>query len=192
MSNSEKTKQLVEGAVMVALAAALSFVKVFQMPWGGSITAVSMLPIIVYSLRHGAKKGFFVAFVYSLFQFAMGAADGLFSWGLTPVSLIGCIFFDYIGAFTVIGFSGFFHDKGIKGCIAGTVTAGVLRFICHFLSGAIIWHSFGELWQGFVTENPWLYSFVYNGAYMLPEIIFTAIGAVILFKVPQTKKLVAN
>lgn len=189
MSNTTKTRELVEGAIMVALAAVLSCIKVFKMPWGGSITLLSMLPIVVFSIRYGVKKGLFVSFVYSLFQLGLGIADGLFSWGLTPAMLIGSILLDYVLAFTMIGFGGLFRDKGIGGWISGTVLAGFLRFVSHFLSGVVIWHSFGELWSGFVTENEWLYSLVYNGAYMLPEIIFTAVGAFVLFKIPQTKRL---
>ena len=62
----------------------------------------------------------------------------------------------------------------------------------HFLSGVVIWHSFGELWGGFSTESSVLYSLLYNGAYMVPEMIFTVIGAVVLLKAPQTKKLILN
>ena len=58
----------------------------------------------------------------------------------------------------------------------------------HFISGCVIWKSFGELWTGFSTENTYLYSLLYNGAYMLPEMIFTIAGAVALLKVPQTAK----
>ena len=105
--------------------------------------------------------------------------------------LIGSILLDYVLAFTVVGLAGIFRNKGLPGYIGGTVFAGVLRFISHFLSGVVIWHSFGELWSGFVTDNEWLYSLVYNGVYMLPEIIFTVIGAVILFSVPQLRKLFA-
>ena len=65
-----KTRELVEGAVMVALASALSLVKIIEMPWGGSVTLLSMLPIVVYSIRYGIKKGIFASFVYSLFQLA--------------------------------------------------------------------------------------------------------------------------
>lgn len=188
MKNS-KTQTLVEGAVMIALATVLSFIQVFKLPWGGSITLLSMLPIAVFSIKHGVKKGLAVSFVFSLIQFGQGAADGLFGWGLTAGMLIACILLDYILAFTVIGLAGAFKNKGIIGWVLGTVMALVLRFVCHFLSGVVIWHSFGQLWDGFSTDNTYLYSLLYNGAYMLPEIVFTTIGAVILFKVPQTRKL---
>ena len=183
-----KTKILVEGAVMVALATVLSFIRVFKLPWGGSITLLSMLPIVLFSIRRGVSWGLAVSFVFSLIQFAQGIMDGLFGWGLTLGMLIACILLDYIGAFTVLGIAGCFRKKGLPGWIGGISLAVGLRFALHFLSGVVIWHSFGELWSGFATENTYLYSFLYNGCYMLPELVFTLAGAVALLKVPQTKR----
>ncbi len=174
---------------MVALATVLSFIRVYKLPWGGSITLLSMLPIVVYSIKRGVGYGFAASFLFSLVQFIQGITDGLFGWGLTPGMLVACILIDYIFAFTVLGVAGIFRRKGIAGWIAGTVLAVFGRFVCHLLSGVVIWHSFGELWNGFSTNNEWLYSFLYNGSYMLPEMIFTTIGAVALFTVPVTKKL---
>lgn len=185
---NQKTLLIAEGAAMVALAAVLSFIKVYQLPWGGSITLLSMLPIVLYSIRRGVKAGLVVSFVYALIQFGQGVMDGLFGWGLTPGTLIACIVLDYIGAFFVLGLAGLFHKRGLVGWIGGIVLAVVLRFVMHFLSGAVIWKSVGELWSGFSTENTYLYSFLYNGSYMLPELIFTVIGAVALLKAPATRR----
>ena len=142
--------------------------------------------------KDGVKKGLLVSFVFSLFQLGQGIMDGLFTWGLTPAMLIGSILLDYVFAYTAIGIGGMFRNKGVGGWIAGTVIAGLARFVSHFLSGVVIWHSFGQLWDGFSTDNEWLYSLVYNGAYMLPEIVFTVICAVILFNIPQTRKLITG
>ena len=184
-----KTKILVEGAAMVALATVLSFIRVFKLPWGGSVTLLSMLPIVLFSIRRGMKPGLTAAFAYSLTQFAQGIMDGIFGWGLTPGMLIACIFLDYIGAFTILGIAGCFRKKKLPGWIGGIALAISLRFLFHFFSGVVIWHSFGELWNGFSTENTYLYSFLYNGCYMLPELIFTLAGAVALLSAPQTKRL---
>ena len=189
---NEKTKLLAEGAAMVALATVLSFIRVFKLPWGGSITLLSMLPIVLFSIRRGVKMGLVVSFVYALVQFGQGILDGLFGWGLTAGMLIACIVLDYLAAFTVLGLAGLWRIKGLPGWLAGILLAVGLRFICHFLSGVVIWGSFGELWSGFSTDNTWLYSFLYNGCYMLPEMIFTMIGAVALLKAPQTKRLLLN
>ena len=189
---NEKTKLLAEGAAMVALATVLSFIRVFKLPWGGSITLLSMIPIVLFSIRRGVKMGLVVSFVYALVQFGQGILDGLFGWGLTAGMLIACIVLDYLAAFTVLGLAGLWRKKGLPGWLAGILLAVGLRFICHFLSGVVIWGSFGELWSGFSTDNTWLYSFLYNGCYMLPEMIFTMIGAVALLKAPQTKRLLLN
>lgn len=182
---------LTEGAIMVALATVLSFIVIYRLPWDGAITLLSMLPICLYSIKYGVKKGLITAFAYSLIQFFQGIGLGLFGWGLSPMALVGCIFFDYIFAFTVIGFAGLWRTKGAVGWIGGTVFALFLRFACHFISGVLIFHSFGELWEGFSTNNTFLYSLLYNGSYMLPEMVFTAIGAFILFKIPQTRKMLS-
>ena len=190
---NEKLKTMVEGAAMVALSTVLSFIPIIQLPWGGTVTLLSMLPIAVFSIRRGVKAGFTASFVYSLIQFAQGIMKGLFGWGLTPLMLAACIFLDYIGAFTVLGVSGAFRKKKFPGWIGGTALAVVLRFVFHFLSGVVIWKSVGELWNGFSTDNTYLYSFLYNGCYMLPELIFTLAGAVALLKIPQTRRfLIAN
>ncbi|MBQ2999564.1 MAG: energy-coupled thiamine transporter ThiT [Clostridia bacterium] len=188
-----KTKMLVEGAVMVALATILSYLRIVKFPWGGSITVLSMLPIIVFALRYGVKSGLAVSLVYAIVQLGQGILfDGLLGWGLSVPMLIACIFLDYLGAFTVLGLAGMFGNKSWGGIIGGTVTAMLLRLVFHLISGVVIFHSAGMLWDGFATENTWLYSLVYNGAYMLPEIIFTTAGALVLFKTPQMRKILVG
>lgn len=188
--HNTKTQIMVEGAVMVALATALSFVPIIQLPWGGTVTLLSMLPIAIFSIRRGIKPGFAASFLYALIQFAQGAMKGLFGWGLTPGMLTACIFLDYMGAFLVLGIAGIFRRKNFPGWMGGITLAVCLRFLFHFLSGVVIWHSAGELWNGFSTDNTWLYSFLYNGCYMLPELVLTLAGAAALLKAPQTKKLI--
>lgn len=134
----------------------------------------------------------FASFVFSLIQFGQGVMDGLFAWGLTPAMLIACILLDYIGAYSVIGVAGVFRNKDFTGWVSGTILAVILRYTFHVLSGIVIWHSVGSIWEGFSTDNEVLYSLVYNAAYMLPELIFTLIGAVALLKIPQTKKIITQ
>lgn len=182
-SKASKTLKLVEGAIMVALAFVLSFVRPFKLQWGASITLLSMLPICIYSIRHGIKAGLCVSFVYSLFQFGQGVMDGLFGWGLTVPMLIACILFDYILAYTAVGFAGIFRKLGGVGKVLGVVIALLGRFAFHFLSGVVVWKSMGQLWESdLFINNSVLYSIVYNGAYMLPEIILTSIGTVLIYK----------
>ncbi len=189
-SNSRKnnTKRLVLTAVLIALAAVLSMVKVYQLPLGGSITLLSMLPIALISIEYGIRWGMTGAFAFSIIQLGFGINEGLFGWGLSPLALVGSIVLDYLLAFSVLGLSGVFRRKGTFGICAGVALAVCLRFVCHLLSGAIIF----DIWMPEDWSNPWLYSLIYNGSYMLPELIFTMIGSVVLFKTPQFAKLVES
>lgn len=179
-----KTKKLVTTAVMIALAAVLSMVKIWKMPWGGSVTLLSMVPIVIVSLKYGTKWGLFSAFVYSLVQLFLDLGE-LMSWGLTPAILIGSFAFDYILAYTALGLAGIFGNKSIEKVTAGISLAVFIRFVCHFISGSVL---FGEMaWEGW---NKFAYSFCYNGAYMLPELILTVIGTIVIYKIPSINKLI--
>ena len=185
-----RIRTLCECAIMLALAVALSYVKIWTLPFDGSITLLSMLPICLVSIKHGIGWGLGTAFCYSWFQILQG---GVFSWGLTPIMLLGSLFLDYILAFTVLGLAGILRKKGTWGIIVGVIAVCILRFIVHFLAGVILWANleqfvaFGKEW----VNQPVLYSICYNGIYMLPETILTSVGAFILFRVPQLKKLLA-
>lgn len=170
-------------AIFVALASVLSLIKVYELPLGGSITLLSMLPIVMASCMLGLKWGFIASFCYSLVQLGLGIAEGLFGWGLTPAALIGAILLDYIIPFTVLGIAGFMAKKGLGYILTGTALALFLRFLSHLLSGAIIF----DIWCEW--ENVWFYSLCYNGSYMLPELILTLVGAAVIFNVPQIKKM---
>lgn len=170
---------LTQCALLLAMGTVLSMIPIFEMPFGGSVTLLSMLPICLVGILHGPSWGFGTAFVYSVIQLMLSKC---FAWGLTPTVLIVCILADYIVAFTALGITGFFRGSRLNMC-AGISVALILRMGCHYLSGVTIWAaSAPEGW------NPWLYSIVYNGAYMLPEIAFTMVGAIILTAIPQLKR----
>ena len=187
MNSQNKTKIMGEASIMLALATILSLIKIWQMPLGGSITCVSMLPICIISYRHGMKWGFLTSFVYSLIQLFLGITmSGLLGWGLTASMLIGCILFDYIVPYSVIGISGIFRNKGRIGWYAGMVLAFMLRLMSHFVSGYVIFKNF-EQWQLFgrtIVNSPILYSICYNAFYLLPELIITLIVTVLLQRTP--------
>lgn len=177
------TKRMVLTALLISLATVLSIIKVIKMPLGGSVTLLSMLPIAMLSIEYGIKWGISSAFLYSIVQLCLDFGEVL-SWGLTPVVLIGTIVFDYVLAYTALGISGAFRKKGVKGICIGIFIALLIRFISHFISGAILFANWcPEGW------NIVMYSLCYNGAYMLPEMIFTMIGASVMFKLPQINKL---
>ncbi|MCL2018136.1 MAG: energy-coupled thiamine transporter ThiT [Oscillospiraceae bacterium] len=187
---NQKTLILVECAIMLGLAIALSFVKIIRMPFGGSVTLLSMLPIAVVSIRHGLKWGLPVAFLFSLIQFFTSLGE-VMTWSLTPAVFAGMTFLDYILAYTVIGLAGVFRKKGVEGQCLGVATALTLRFFSHFLSGVILWGEYKAYYEWASDLSVPVYSLVYNGIYMFPEIIFTTIGAVVLLKTPYIRKLFA-
>lgn len=180
-------------SVFIALATGLSMIKVINMPLGGSVTLMSMVPIVFISCALGAKWGLGTAFVYSLIQLGLGiAVDGLFAWGLTPACLIGTILLDYIVPFTLLGISGIFAKKGVLYITLGTAFAVILRFLCHFASGYIIFANFEKfvvLGSSFVGR-PALYSLCYNGLYMLPELIITVVATALIFRFSQVNKFI--
>ena len=183
-----KLRALCESAIMLALAVVLSYIKFWELPFDGSITLFSMLPVCLISVKYGIKWGLGTAFCFSWFQILQG---GVFSWGLTPVMLIGSLLLDYILAYTVIGFAGMFRKKGYWGILCGITLVCALRFLIHFLAGIILWANleefvaFGATWVG----RPVLYSICYNGVYMLPETVLTVAVAALLLKIPQIKRL---
>ena len=190
MTNTKRTRvfALCECAMMLALAVVLSYVKIFTLPFDGSITLFSMLPICLISIKYGIGWGLGTAFCYAWFQILQG---GVFAWGLTPTMLIASLFLDYILAFTVLGLAGLFRKKGLLGMVMGVVMVCALRFLVHFVAGVVLWANleqfvaFGKEW----VNRPALYSICYNGIYMLPETVMTSIGAWLLLKIPQMKRI---
>lgn len=192
-----KTRILVEGALMVALATVLSILPFIELPHGGSITLLSMLPMVVMSCRHGVKWGLFTSFVFGLAELALGLKN--LAYCQTLVAQIGCVMLDYLLAFTVLGLAGFFarpFKNRLVGVAVGTAAVCGLRFLCSFLSGYIVWYDYEYAfsWMGNFGVGTWLnerlgehalcwvYSFAYNLSYMLPETVLTVAGAVLLCK----------
>lgn len=179
MSNTttSKTRTLVEGALMIALATVLSYIKLMELPQGGSIT-LEMIPLVLMGLRNGTKWGCFTGLVHGLLQMIIGFDNVLYC--NTLGAQIGCILLDYLLAFTVLGLAplvaGRFGNKAL-GVGAGAAVCGLLRFVCSFLSGWLLWGSWA--WEGW---SPWAYSLAYNGSYMLPNTVIMVIVCVLLYK----------
>lgn len=190
-SMSKKTQNLVLGGILVALGTVLSFITLFHLPYGGSITLCSMLPVMLFAYRCGAKWGLGAGFVYSVLQLLFGLSD---LRGISAGMVVGSVLLDYLLAFTVLGLAGMFRGKIKHNAAAmtlGALVCGLLRYLCSFLSGWLLWASFSETadMQAFIadfipplsnltgTTLSVVYSLVYNGVYMIPEIIVTCIVA---------------
>lgn len=176
--NISKTRKLVEAALMIALATVLSYVKVFEAPMGGSITAFSQVPIIIIGYRLGLKWGLFTGVVHGILQMLLQGL-GNFAYVQGIGSYLILIFFDYVLAFAVLGIGGAIFSKAIKiqplGIALGAVVASAMRFICHFISGVTIWGEYADGWK-----SVWVYSLGYNGFYMLFECLISVVGVIAL------------
>ena len=208
-----KTKRLTESAMLIALSVVLELVGktiIPPMPFGGQLTLMSMLPIVLISYRHGVKWGLISGFGYSLVQMALGAGTvtaafqpGYFGDGaMIGRALIMCLL-DYMAAYTLLGLGGLFRGRVQghgKALALGSVTALSARYACHVLSGYILFSGWAEWFftqEGFpawgstlaATLEPgmlgFVYSLVYNGLYMVPEMILTAIAAALVGRIPQ-------
>lgn len=173
------TRKLVEAALMIAIATVLSLFKI-DLPFGGGVTIVSMLPLVIHSHRYGVKWGVFTTFVYSVFQLLLGMDN--VSYASNIIGAVVIILFDYIIAYTVIGLASLF-GKDSKGIVLGILFAFFLRFLCHYITGVFIWDGWmPETFMNLPMTSPWIYSLLYNGWYMLAETILTILVALLLNK----------
>ncbi|MEM2130333.1 MAG: energy-coupled thiamine transporter ThiT, partial [Candidatus Bathyarchaeia archaeon] len=153
-SSRSRTKLIAEIAIFVALSSVLSYVKVFSLPNGGSVTAGSMIPILWLALRRGAKVGLFAAAVYGCVQLVLDP------FIFHPVQVL----LDYPIAFGMLGLAGFFQSRPFVG-----VNVGILgRFLAHFICGVIFFADYAP--EGM---HPIVYSAIYNGSYLLPELVIS-------------------
>ena len=185
--------KLTECAIMLALATVLSFIKIIQMPMGGSVTLCSMLPIILIGIKHGKLTGASVGLLYSLLQLVMDLPGGnVFYVGMSAGVVVIVALFDYIVPFTFLGLAGMFRKIGTEkipalGSYIGIVIVIAARFLCHFITGFSVWGQWAPEGMG-----KYYYSLIYNGTYLLPELGVTLVVAVILLQMPQIRKIIYN
>ena len=186
----EKSRKLIECALLVAIASILSMIKLAQMPYGGSVTLASMLPIILIAYRNGLGWGLGSGFVYGIVQQLLGLKN--LSYVTTWKSVLAVILLDYFIAFMVLGFGGIFRKsfKGQNTALAvGALLGGFLRYVCHVVSGATVWAGLA-----IPTAAALGYSLVYNATYMIPETIILVIlsyylGSLIDFRMEKPVRL---
>lgn len=167
-----KLRALCEGAIMVALAYVLSYIKLFELPQGGSID-IGMLPIFLYCARWGFGPGLLASFVYSFLQLLQGGGF-VIGWQ----SVLG----DYIVAYTLLGLAGLFH-KNTYGYFYGVLVGGLARFLSHYITGATLWAEYmPDTFFGMTMTTPWFYSALYNGSYMLVDMIVCIVVGWALWK----------
>ena len=167
-----RTRMLCEGALMVALAQILGYLKLAEAPNGGSIT-FAMFPIILFAVRWGLRPGLMAGFLFGLLQLIF---DGAYAWGWQSMLL------DYLLAFTPLGLAGLFKGKP-WGIFAGTVVGCAGRFLVHYISGVTIYKILvPTALMNWTFTSPSFYSIVYNGSYMLPNTVIALAIAALLYR----------
>lgn len=171
---------VVECALMVALGTVLAMIKFSSLPQGGSVTAASMVPFLIVSYRHGVKWGLLSGFVNALLQMLLGGIYPPVAPGVT--GYVAEILLDYLLAYMVVGLAHVFYKpfKNLNKMLGIGVSAFIcclLRFICAFVSGFLVWADLASDGIGAVT-----YSLSYNAGYMIPETIITVAVACLLYK----------
>lgn len=180
MQSREKASTIVrltESAMMIAVATLLSMARLLEMPYGGSVTMASMLPLVIVAYRYGTKWGLLTGFAFGAVQFALGTKN----IGYLPVknfaSVATLIIADYLLAFAVLGFGGIFRKpckNQATALVFGSVLVAILRYVCHVISGWTVWAQFD------LTKAGLLYSLSYNATYMLPEMLILVVAALFL------------
>ena len=170
-SKKWSTRMLANAALCIALSFVLSYIRLYKLPQGGSITLASMLPLFLFAYAYGVGPGMLVGAAYGILQFIQDA------YFVHPIELL----LDYPLAFAMLGLAGLasrFSDKW--GLIPGIVLGTFGRFVCAFLSGVIFFGMYAPEGQSVLV-----YSAVYNGFYLIPE----AIICIVLAMVPQIRRL---
>ncbi len=167
------TRKLTLGAICIAFSYILSFMKIYDLPFGGSITVASMFPLLAYGYMVGPLWGTIAGFVYFLLQLTQGL------YFLTPIQFA----LDYVVPFTILGtLSGVLRTKNTSiNIYGGFVIAVFARYLCHFVAGFVFW---GEYAADYGFNSPVLYSLVYNSF-----VLIDAIPCFVLISVPAIKKL---
>lgn len=168
-----KVLMLCEAAVMMALAQILSYIKLYEFPNGGSVDC-AMVPIILFAVRYGSLWGTGVGFVYGAMQYFF--ANGIsIDW-----TTIIC---DYFLAYALLGFGAGLFSRKKNGVYLGTLSGCIFRFMAHLAVGAIVWGKYmPPEFFGLTMTNPWFYSSLYNGSYMVLDLTICLVIFALLYR----------
>jgi len=170
-----------EGAIFVALAHVLGYVKLWRMPWGGSVTLM-MLPVFIFAVRWGWKSGLIAGLALGVLQFLF---DGGFVLGWQ--SIIG----DYVFACMLCGLAGFFRSKP-SSLFVGSVIGALGRFLSLYVTGATLWAEYmPDTFFGMTMTSPWMYSVLYNIVPVGLSLVLCLIVSVVLF-IPLKKYILGK
>lgn len=211
--NRKRAQMICVSAVMIAFSVVISLIceaiPFLNLPFGGGFTVASMLPIIVVAYMYGTGWGLLTACTYSILQMliSFNTVSAFFLPGDSQMvwwrAVLVCLL-DYVLAYTFLGLGGAFRTKFPKAralCLGSTVALS-LRYLTHIVSGAIFFGTWAEwfftqdgfpAWGQALVESlspsllALVYSVIYNGLYMLPEIVITAVCACFVARIPQIR-----
>ena len=152
-TSSRKTKMLVEGGLVIAMAQILSMYVIYQMPQGGAVKAANLVPLLIYAYRWGGRAGMLTGVAYGIVHFLVG-----FKFSIHYMSII----LDYILAYGAIGMAGFFGGSGTVKAFFGAIDAILTRFAISAISGVVVFGS-------------------YNATYMLPDMVINLVVLALLY-----------
>lgn len=170
-------RQVAFSGLALALGFVASYIKIYDPPFGGSVTLFSMLFVCLIGYWYGIRVGLFAAFAYSLLQFIQGGG----SYMLSPFQI--CC--DYLFAFTALGLSGLFKEKK-NGLLIGYLVSVFVRGLFHSIGGYLYWMDYMP--ENFPTSLAVIYPIVYNYTYLILE----AVISVIFISIPPVKKAIAH
>ena len=180
------SKSIALAGICVSLSFALSYIKLWDLPQGGSVTLVSLLPVMLFSYIYGAKKGLFVCFVYGVLQSLQDP------YIIHPAQFL----LDYPVAFSMAGLAGVLKNVNIKSqqlkFSLSALIGGTMRYVSHVFSGAF---AFGAYALDAGAANVYTYSLAYNSFVFVDILLVIVAGALLLSSksfVAETKKFSAN
>lgn len=188
--NGISTRMVAEAGVMIALAKILSFIKLFEMPMGGSVTLASMAPILFFAIRWGWKKGLLVGLVYGLVDYLLGG------YTVHPLQVL----LDYPLAYMMLGFAGLqraSESDSFFSHLPSLILAVALRLAMHVLSGCVFYSTIdfteagASLSQAFTLSNMgagFVYSLQYNGAFLGADFLICLVVLALAWQ-PLRKRL---
>lgn len=178
--NISDTRSIVYGAVAIALSFALSYIKFFEMPQGGSLTFASLLPLMIYCCMFGTRRGVIACLIYGVLQAIQDP------WIIHPMQFL----LDYPLAFGMIGVSGIFVEKGVFkfkgkmqrfnkvfGFALGAIIAVIGRYICHVCTGVFAFHTWADL---ATYSSVTVYSMAYN-SFAFADMAISLTAGIMLF-----------
>lgn len=157
---------LTYGALAISAAFILSYIKIVSMPFGGTVTLASMLPLFVFAYIAGPRAGMLAGLAYGILQYIQ-----------EPYFVHWVQFLlDFPIAFSLLGLSGLFRKNTYLGAFVGSMS----RFVCHFLSGVVFFASYAG------DQNVFIYSLSYNMSYIIPELLI----CMAVLAIPSVKSMI--